>query len=127
FHLPVEGVPDLRSVEDQPPDRAPSFDDERPVRLHCPSSRSPGGTGRRGHLATPGPLWHRASVETPVLEFQPTMPVFIRRLADAEPGADLIVTANGRRSYGEREEWSRRLAKALLARGVGKGTRVAFM
>jgi acyl-CoA synthetase (AMP-forming)/AMP-acid ligase II len=66
-------------------------------------------------------------VETPELDYLPTMPVFIRRLASAHPDADLIVTPEGRMTYGDAEAWSRRLAKDLLARGVGKGTRVAFM
>ena len=66
-------------------------------------------------------------METPALDFQPTVPVFIRRLAAAQPELDLIVTADGRMTYGDVEASSRRLAKELLARGVGKGTRVAFM
>src|SRR4030088_2761822 len=72
-------------------------------------------------------MWHSSEVDIPALAFEATMPAFVRRLSDAHPELDFIVTPDGRMSYGQAERWSGRLAKALLARGVGKGTRVAFM
>src|SRR5579859_2316383 len=72
-------------------------------------------------------MWQSSEVDIPALAFEATMPAFVRRLSDAHPELDFIVTPDGRMTYGQAERWSGRLAKALLARGVGKGTRVAFM
>ena len=57
----------------------------------------------------------------------PTIPVFLRRLAAEHGEAEMIVLDERRLSFAEVERQSARLARALLARGVGKGTRVAVM
>lgn len=56
----------------------------------------------------------------------PTVPVFIRQLAEEHREHTLIVLEDERMSYAEAEQRSARLARGLLARGVGKGTRVGI-
>jgi len=58
--------------------------------------------------------------------FTPTVPVFIRQLAARHGDKTLIALDDQRISYAEAEDRSRQLAKALLARGAGKGTRIAI-
>ncbi len=57
----------------------------------------------------------------------PTIPIFLRRIAAERGGTDMIVLDERRLSYTQVERQSARLARALLARGVGKGTRVAVL
>ena len=59
-------------------------------------------------------------------EFKPTVPVFVRQLAARHSAKTLIALGNQRISYAEAETLSARLARALLARGAGKGTRIAI-
>ena len=66
-------------------------------------------------------------VDVPSLDFQPTVPVFVRRLAAQHPELDFVVELERRMTYAQAERWSAALARTLLARGAGKGTRVAFM
>lgn len=66
-------------------------------------------------------------MDVPQVDFTPTLPVFVRRVAAQFGDADFIVTPTERLSYAEAERTSRRLAKELLARGMGKGTRVGLM
>ena len=54
------------------------------------------------------------------------MPVVVRRAAQQFGGDDYIVMLDRRISFREAERASRRLAKELLAAGVGKGTRVGI-
>lgn len=62
----------------------------------------------------------------PVTDWRPTAPSVIRRAA-AEFGArDLLVVPGARLSFADAEARSARLAKRLLAAGVGKGTRVGL-
>jgi len=60
-------------------------------------------------------------------EYTPTIPVMIRRLAQRFGDRDLIALGDRRLSYHEVERESARLARGLLASGVGKGTRVALL
>ena len=56
----------------------------------------------------------------------PTVPVFIRQLAEKHGPRTLIVLDDERLSYAEAEARSATLARGLLARGAGKGTRIAI-
>jgi acyl-CoA synthetase (AMP-forming)/AMP-acid ligase II len=63
----------------------------------------------------------------PQAEDTPTLPDFLRERS-ARCGERLAVVGSGRRlSYAELESESARLARGLLASGVGKGTRVAVL
>ena len=63
----------------------------------------------------------------PFPDFTATVPVFIRRLAQAHGDREVIVLDERRLSYREAEQESARLAEGLLGRGIGKGTRVAVL
>jgi acyl-CoA synthetase (AMP-forming)/AMP-acid ligase II len=54
------------------------------------------------------------------------MPTVVRRAAEEFGSADFIVMPDRRMSFRDAEAASRRLAKELLAAGVGKGTRVGI-
>jgi acyl-CoA synthetase (AMP-forming)/AMP-acid ligase II len=60
-------------------------------------------------------------------DFQPTVPVLIRSLAERFGDRELIVRDTLRLGYAEAERRSARLARGLLAAGVGKGTRVGLL
>lgn len=60
-------------------------------------------------------------------DFTPTVPVFIRTLAERHGPKTLIALDDHRISYAEADNRSRRLARGLLARGAGKGTRIAIL
>jgi acyl-CoA synthetase (AMP-forming)/AMP-acid ligase II len=57
-------------------------------------------------------------------DFEPVLPAMIRALAGRHGPRELIVGDEGRLSYAEAEAVSGRMARALLAAGVGKGSRV---
>ncbi len=63
----------------------------------------------------------------PFPDFTPTTPQFIAHLASAFRDNPLILLGDKRITYGEAAAASERLARGLLASGVGKGTRVALM
>ena len=52
---------------------------------------------------------------------------FIRSKAAADPERIVLVKDDARLSYGEAERRSGRIARGLLASGIGKGTRVAIL
>ena len=59
--------------------------------------------------------------------FSPTIPELLRNAVERHGDATLIVHAGGHRlTYADLDRESGALAKGLLARGVGKGTRVAL-
>lgn len=60
-------------------------------------------------------------------DFTPSVPVFARHVAKRFGDRTLIALDERRVSYAEAERRSARLAQALLARGVTKGTRVAVL
>jgi acyl-CoA synthetase (AMP-forming)/AMP-acid ligase II len=66
-------------------------------------------------------------MELPPLDYAPTIPSSIRRAAARFGDRDFVVMPDRRLSYTEAEAASRRVAKELLAAGVGKGTRVAMI
>ncbi|MFI9509808.1 AMP-binding protein [Nocardia sp. NPDC052566] len=47
-------------------------------------------------------------------------------VADVDPNAVVVSTADCELTYGELDRWSNRLARLLLSRGVGRNTRVAL-
>jgi len=63
----------------------------------------------------------------PFPDYEPTVPVFVRRLAARHGERELIVQDERRLGFAEAERRSARLARELLARGVAKGTRVAIL
>ena len=60
-------------------------------------------------------------------DFTPTLPVLLRGLAAEHGARELCVTEARRISYAQAESESAELARALLASGVGKGTRVGIL
>ena len=62
----------------------------------------------------------------PDVGFVPTMPELARRAVRLYGERDLIVTPEGRASFADIEAKSCRLARRLIASGVGKGTRVGL-
>ncbi len=60
-------------------------------------------------------------------DFAPCIPVFLRGLAERHGEREMIVHGERRLTYREAEAASARLARGLLAAGVGKGTRVALL
>jgi acyl-coenzyme A synthetase/AMP-(fatty) acid ligase len=56
-----------------------------------------------------------------------TVPAFLRRVTDAHGPKEAIVTPDERITYAGLAEQSARLARGLLRRGVGKGTRVGIL
>ncbi|MEU9273114.1 class I adenylate-forming enzyme family protein [Streptomyces sp. NPDC048251] len=62
----------------------------------------------------------------PEVPYRPTLPAILRRAADLYGDDDYIVMPDRRISFRQAEVASRRLAKELLAAGVGKGSRVGI-
>jgi len=65
-------------------------------------------------------------VETPELDYVPTVPNAVRRAAAQFGDAPYIVMPDRVLSYAAAERASRQVAKTLLARGLGKGSRVGI-
>ncbi|MEE2664915.1 MAG: AMP-binding protein [Myxococcota bacterium] len=63
----------------------------------------------------------------PPLDFEPTVPQFLRHVTERFGERRLISLGERRLGYAEAEAESARLACGLLARGVGKGTRVGVL
>lgn len=63
----------------------------------------------------------------PFPSFTPSIPVFIRHLAQAYGPREMIVLNQQRLSYAQAEQQSRELAKGMLAAGITKGTRVGIL
>ena len=61
------------------------------------------------------------------LDFDPTVPQFLSHVTRRFGERRLLVLDEGSLSYAEAESESARLARGLLARGVGKGTRVGLL
>jgi acyl-CoA synthetase (AMP-forming)/AMP-acid ligase II len=66
------------------------------------------------------------SRRAPDLDFTPTIPELLRRAAERFGDDDYVVTVDRRCSFRAAERATRRLAKRMLASGVGKGTRVGI-
>lgn len=67
------------------------------------------------------------AMQIPDVGFTPTLPVFVRRVAEMWGEREFLVTPEGALTYAEFERSSRRIAKDLLARGLGKGSRIGFV
>jgi acyl-CoA synthetase (AMP-forming)/AMP-acid ligase II len=63
----------------------------------------------------------------PFPEYTPTVPVFIRQLAERHADRTAIVLGDRRLTYGDLERESAELARGLLAAGVTKATRVGIL
>jgi acyl-CoA synthetase (AMP-forming)/AMP-acid ligase II len=63
----------------------------------------------------------------PPYDDHPTIPVLVRHVAEQYGNRDFIVSSEDRITYETTELRSRLVAKQLLSRGSGKGTRIAFM
>lgn len=57
----------------------------------------------------------------PDIGFEPTIPVLLRQSMASFADRDLIVMEDRRATFAEIEAGSRRLARQLMASGVGKG------
>jgi acyl-CoA synthetase (AMP-forming)/AMP-acid ligase II len=66
------------------------------------------------------------ALAVPDIGFKATLGECLRRTTDRNADRDFIVMPGRRMTFGEAEVGSRRLAKALLESGVGKGTRVGI-
>ena len=60
-------------------------------------------------------------------DHEPTAGRFLEHLVATHGDAPLIITAAGRLSYRQADTGSRVVARGLLARGVGKGTRIGLL
>ncbi len=60
-------------------------------------------------------------------QFTPTLPEMIRHLAERFGDRDMIALGERRLTYRQAERESAKLARGLLAAGIGKGTRVALL
>lgn len=65
-------------------------------------------------------------MELPQLDYLPTVPVALRRGAELHGDRDFVVMPDRRLSFRQAEAASRRVAKQLIAAGIGKGSRVAI-
>ena len=63
----------------------------------------------------------------PFPDYEPTVPIFLDRCATRYGERPLILLGDRRISYAEAQAESAKLARGLLARGVGKGTRVGIL
>ena len=59
--------------------------------------------------------------------YSPTLPEMIRHLAERFGDRDMVALGDRRLTFREAERESARLARGLLAAGIGKGTRVALL
>jgi acyl-CoA synthetase (AMP-forming)/AMP-acid ligase II len=62
----------------------------------------------------------------PAVPFRPTVGDALHHAAEHWPDQDFVVTPARHMTYAQAEEESRRLAKRMLAAGMGKGTRVGL-
>ena len=65
-------------------------------------------------------------MDKPELDYTPTMPVLIRRQADQIGSRTYVQMPDQSLTFAEADQASRRVARELLARGIGKGTRVGI-
>src|SRR5215211_7776779 len=65
-------------------------------------------------------------LEVPELGYKPTIGAVTRRAAEMWPDKDFVVTFDERMTFTQAEVASRRLAKKMLATGLGKGSRVGI-
>ena len=63
----------------------------------------------------------------PVVDYQPSTPVFLREVTSRFAASDLIVYEGNRLSYRELASASAELARGMLARGIGKATRLGLL
>lgn len=61
------------------------------------------------------------------MEFEPTVPALIKNVVSLYADRDFLVTPDARLTYAEADRRSQLVAKSLIARGYGKGTRIGFM
>ena len=65
-------------------------------------------------------------MDLPELDFVPTMPNVVRRAAERFGDDPYVVMPDARMTFAEADRASRRVAKEMLTRGIGKGTRVGI-
>jgi len=61
-----------------------------------------------------------------VANFPATLPAFFRTFCKLNEQAEAVIAGDERLTYADLDQWSERLAKALVSRGIGKGDRVAI-
>ena len=85
----------------------------------------PPGSARPGDR-TPGPPPMPTAQPRPGPKSAVTVAEWVRGLAAAHRDHEAVVGSGGRLTYRDLDRESRRLARGLLARGVGKGTRIGL-
>ena len=65
-------------------------------------------------------------MQLPELDYTPTVPSALRRAVREFGDNEYLVMPGVRLTYSDVEAASRRLAKAMVAHGVGKGTRIGI-
>ncbi len=88
------------------------------------ASPPPGGAGPGDRIPGPPPI--PAAQPRPGPKSAVTVAEWVRGLAETYGDHEALVGSGGRLSYRDLDRESRRLARGLLARGVGKGTRVGL-
>ncbi len=66
------------------------------------------------------------ATELPDLGYKPTVGEAIKRAAQRFGDVDFLVLPDRRMTFAQAEAWSRRLARQMLASGLGKGSRVGL-
>lgn len=79
-------------------------------------------------MKKPAPYPDRPELDwSKIQDYAETVPAFLAHRAKTTPDAEFLVFDGGRATYGEVAAQSERLARQLIAAGVGKGTRIGIM
>nr|MBA2636266.1 acyl--CoA ligase [Sphingomonas sp.] len=71
-------------------------------------------------------IGHDAKGRAVVANFPATLPAFFKAFCARNAATEAVITAGERLTFAELDQWSDRLAKALVGRGIAKGDRVGL-